>query len=195
MDLTKEEIQRYSRQLQLPGWGVETQLKLKTARILVIGAGALGCAVLQNLSLAGVGTLGIADDDIVSLTNLQRQVLFDVSDIGSSKAQTAKNKIEKLNPFVKVELFGERIFEGNVLSILKEYDVIVDGSDNFETKYLLNDACVILNKPLVSGSIEGFEGQVAVFNFMDGPTYRCLFPEQASKENTSDCNTIGVTTT
>lgn len=158
-----------------------------------MGAGALGCAVLQNLALAGIGTLGIVDDDFISISNLQRQVLFTQEDIGVLKAENAKQKIKKLNSFVKVELFNERIVEGNVLTILNDFDIIVDGSDNFSTKYLLNDACVILDKPLVFGSIEAFEGQVSVFNFMNGPTYRCLFPFNFSA-NSNDCNSIGVTT-
>lgn len=192
--LSDVEKKRYSRQMQLHGWGSETQLKLKNARVLVVGAGALGCAVLQNLALAGIGTLGIVDDDFISISNLQRQVLFTQEDIGVLKAENAKQKIKKLNSFVKVELFNERIVEGNVLTILNDFDIIVDGSDNFSTKYLLNDACVILDKPLVFGSIEAFEGQVSVFNFMNGPTYRCLFPFFNFSANSNDCNSIGVTT-
>jgi sulfur-carrier protein adenylyltransferase/sulfurtransferase len=191
--LSIEEKERYARQLQLPGWGEEAQLKIKAARVLVVGAGALGCAVLQNLARTGVGKLGIADADVISSTNLQRQVLFDERDIGKLKTETAKEKIQLMNAFVDVQLFSERITVHNVSEVFEGYDIIVDGSDNFETKYLLNDACVMLNKPLISGSIEQFEGQVSVFNYKDGPTYRCVFPEAPAKEFSTDCNTMGVT--
>lgn len=192
MKISEAEFERYSRQMQLPGWGEAAQLKLKNAKVFVVGAGALGCAVLQNLARTGVGRIGIADDDRIALSNLQRQVLFDDGDAGRLKVECAKEKLERINPFVKSEVFSGRIHAGNVLGIIENFDVIVDGSDNFETKYLLSDACVISGKPLVAASIEGFEGQVSVFNYKEGPTYRCLFPRAPLKDISPDCNSIGV---
>lgn len=195
MSLTEIEKQRYARQIMLPGWGIETQLLLKQARVLVVGSGALGCAVLQNLARAGVGTLGIADDDVVSVSNLQRQVLFDEGDVGFLKAVKAAEKISAINSLITTEIFCERVYPGNVVQLLEKYDVIVDGTDNFSSKYLLNDVCVLLNKPLVAASIEGFEGQLSVYNYKNGPSYRCIFPHPAVTSSATDCNAIGVSPT
>lgn len=192
-EFTQEELELYSRQLLLPGWGEETQLLLKSARVLVIGAGALGCAVLQSLARSGVGALAVADDDLVSLSNLQRQSLFDQNDIGKKKIIAAAEKIRKINPHISVEPYDLRVTAANVLQAIESFDVIVDGSDNFAAKYLLNDACVISHKPLVFGSVEAFEGQVSVFNYRNGPTYRCIFPQPPVAGAAPDCSTIGVT--
>ena len=175
--LSQEEQYRYSRQLILPEIGVEGQLKLKAAKVLVIGAGGLGCPVLQYLAAAGVGTIGIVDGDAVEESNLQRQVLYTTADIGTNKTLAAKTKIQALNPFIAVTEHLFHVDKENILPLVEAYDIVVDGTDNFATRYLVNDACVICNKPLVFGSIFKFEGQVAVFNYLDGPTYRCVFPE------------------
>ena len=194
MKLSTEEIERYSRQIVLPGWGNETQGKLKSAKVLVIGAGGLGCSILQTLSLAGAGKLGLVDFDKISVSNLQRQVLYTSNDVGKLKTEVAKEKIKALNPFTEIEIFSQKLHKENVLSIISEYDLVIDGTDNFETRYLINDACVILHKPWIFGSIHQYEGQVSVFNYNNGPTYRCLFPEPPQRENAPDCNTAGVIT-
>ncbi len=190
--LSPKEYVRYQRQLILPEIGEAGQLKLQSAKVLVIGAGGLGCPVLQYIAAAGIGTIGIVDGDTVDESNLQRQILYTSSDVGKQKAVVAKQRIEQLNPFIKVKAHVGYIDIGNVLEIIKAYDVIVDGSDNFSTRYLVNDACVMLSKPLVFGSIFKFEGQVSVFNYNDGPTYRCLFPEPPASDDAPDCATIGV---
>lgn len=195
--LNEKEIARYNRHLILSGFGVEAQEKLKAAKVLVIGAGGLGCPILQYLSAAGVGEIGIVDFDTVDESNLQRQVLFSVSDVGKSKAETAAEKLVQQNPFVKFKVCNFRLTNKNTLALLKEFDVVIDGSDNFSTRYLVNDACVILGKPLVYGSIYKFEGQVSVFNFIDkkgelGPNYRCLFPNPPAAGSVPNCSEIGV---
>ncbi len=192
--LTKEEIRRYNRQLLLPQMGVAGQERLKNARVLVIGAGGLGCPVMQYLCAAGVGHIGIADFDVVEETNLQRQVLFNVSDVGKSKAKTAKEKLQKQNPYVTVEVFNTKLSTENTIDIFSEYEIILDGTDNFATRYLVSDACFLLKKILVSGSIYKFEGQVTVFDFTreDTPTYRCLFPSPPAAEHALSCAEIGV---
>lgn len=190
--LTDKEKYRYSRHLLLDKVGEQGQEKLKAAKVLVIGAGGLGCPVLQYLTAAGVGTIGVIDFDVVDETNLQRQILFTTNDIGKNKAQTAKERLEQLNPFVKFEVFAEKLTPKNALSIFKNYDVVVDGTDNFSTRYLVNDACVITNKPLVYGAIYKFEGQVSVFNYQNGPTYRCLFPEPPKAGSVPNCFDVGV---
>lgn len=193
--LTQPEKQRYSRQTMLPEIGMEGQLKLKAAKVLIIGAGGLGCPVLQYLAAAGVGTIGVADFDKVEESNLQRQILYTTHDIGKYKAAVAKEKIEVLNPFIAIDAHIANVTKENVIQLLEPYDVIVDGSDNFATRYLVNDACVILNKPLVFGSIFKFEGQVSVFNYQDGPTYRCVFPELPQPDEMPNCAAIGVVAT
>lgn len=195
--LNQQEINRYSRHIILPEIGKEGQEKLKAAKVLVIGAGGLGCPILQYLTAAGVGNIGIIDFDVVDESNLQRQILFQVDDIGKPKAQVAAEKLKKQNPFVNFQVFEKSLETSNALDLIKNYDLVVDGCDNFATRYLVNDACIILNKPFVFGSIFKFEGQVSVFNLKDshgnfGPTYRCLFPEPPSQDEAPNCATIGV---
>jgi sulfur-carrier protein adenylyltransferase/sulfurtransferase len=192
---TNEEKERYSRQTILAEIGVEGQERLKAARVMVVGAGGLGCPVLQYLVAAGVGAIGIADGDIVSLSNLQRQILYTANDIGKGKAATAAEKLSALNPNVRIQVFPVFIDAANVLAIFNDYDLVVDGSDNFATRYLVNDACVIQGKPMVSGAIYKYEGQVSVFNYQNGPTYRCLFPEPPGAGESPNCADIGVLAT
>ena len=179
----------------LPEIGIEGQEKLKAAQVLVVGVGGLGCPVLQYMAAAGVGTIGIADGDTIEAGNLQRQVLYTEQEIGQGKAETAIGKLKLLNQHVHFQLHKIFIDAGNVLEILKEYDVIVDGSDNFATRYLVNDACIMLNKPMVFGAIYKFEGHVSVFNYNSGPTYRCIFPEQPGADESPNCADIGVIAT
>lgn len=190
--LTDKEKYRYSRHLLLDKVGEVGQEKLKSAKVLVIGAGGLGCPVLQYLTAAGVGTIGVIDFDVVDETNLQRQILFTINDIGKNKAITAKERLAQLNPYVKFEVYPEKLTPKNALEIFKHYDIVVDGTDNFSTRYLVNDACVITNKPLVYGAIYKFEGQVSVFNYKNGPTYRCLFPEPPKAGSVPNCSDVGV---
>ncbi len=193
--LSVTEKNRYGKQIILPEIGIEGQEKLAAAKVLVIGAGGLGCPVLQYLGAAGVGTIGIVDGDNVDLSNLQRQVLYNQSDIGKSKAYIAAQKIAALNSHVKLLPVKMFINHTNALDLIKNYDIIVDGSDNFPTRYLVNDACVLLNKVMVSGAIYKFEGQVSVFNYNGGPTYRCIFPEPPGEGESPNCSDIGVIAT
>jgi molybdopterin/thiamine biosynthesis adenylyltransferase/rhodanese-related sulfurtransferase len=186
------ERKRYSRQILLPEMGLAGQERLRSARVLVIGAGGLGCPVLQYLAAAGVGTLGIADDDVVDITNLHRQILYTAEDVGKVKAETAGKKLALLNPFVKFNIIPERLTAENAAGIVKDYDLVIDGSDNFPTRYLVNDICVTLGKPMVFGSILRFEGQVSVFNYKGGPTYRCLFPDAEEGDNCAEAGVIGI---
>ncbi len=190
--LTDQEKYRYSRHLLLDKVGELGQEKLKSAKVLVIGTGGLGCPVLQYLTAAGVGTIGIIDFDKVDETNLQRQILFTINDIGKNKAITAKERLEQLNPLVKFNVYAEKLTSKNALQIFKNYDVVVDGTDNFSTRYLVNDACVISQKSLVYGAIYKFEGQVSVFNYKNGPSYRCLFPEPPKAGSVPSCSDVGV---
>jgi molybdopterin/thiamine biosynthesis adenylyltransferase/rhodanese-related sulfurtransferase len=190
--MTEQENIRYNRQIILPSWGIEAQEKVKRSRVLVIGAGGLGCPVLSYLAAAGTGSIGIMDFDVVEVSNLQRQVLYDMNDLGKNKAMTALQKLNVFNPLVNITAIERGLEKSNALEIIAEYDLVVDATDNFETRYLINDACVILNKPFVFASILGFEGQVSVFNYKDGPTYRCLYPEPPEKENAPNCNENGV---
>ncbi|MFN6945827.1 MAG: molybdopterin-synthase adenylyltransferase MoeB [Cytophagaceae bacterium] len=195
--LSAEELKRYNRHIILPEFGKEAQEKLKAAKVLVIGAGGLGCPILLYLTAAGVGTLGIIDFDSVDESNLHRQVLFSHEDIGKPKAEAAAEKLQKQNPYVNFKIHNTRLEKENALQIFKQYDLVVDGSDNFPTRYLVSDASVMLNKPLVFGSIFKFEGQVSVFNYLKkngekGPTYRCLFPEPPAPDSVPNCATIGV---
>jgi molybdopterin/thiamine biosynthesis adenylyltransferase/rhodanese-related sulfurtransferase len=185
-------MNRYSRQTILPEVGIEGQAKLTNASVLVVGAGGLGCPVLLYLAAAGVGRLGIIDADKVDVTNLQRQVLYITEDEGKSKAETAAKRIQALNPEITIDVHPVWLSKENALNIFSSYDIIVDGSDNFATRYLVNDACVMLGKPLVFGSIFKFEGQVSVFNYKGGPTYRCLFPEPPALGEVPNCSEIGV---
>ena len=190
--LSPQELKRYNRHLILPEFGLTAQQKLKQARVLVVGAGGLGCPILSYLTAAGIGTIGIIDDDVVDESNLQRQVLFDVNDIGFLKAEAAVKKLSVQNPNVGFEVCTERLNNDNALALFHNYDLIVDGSDNFQTRYLVNDACVLSNKPFVYGAIFKFDGQVAVFNYNNGPTYRCIFPEPPAPGEAPNCSDIGV---
>jgi molybdopterin/thiamine biosynthesis adenylyltransferase/rhodanese-related sulfurtransferase len=195
--LTPEELLRYSRHLVLQDFGIENQIKLKNARILVVGAGGLGCPALLYLAAAGIGTLGIVDGDKLELSNLQRQVLYTVSDIGKNKAAAASERLTQLNPHVKIASYPLRLSSDNALEIIRQYDVVVDGTDNFPTRYLINDACVLLDKPFVYASILQYEGQAAVFNLPDksglfGANYRDIFPEPPSAESVPNCEEAGV---
>jgi len=190
--LSPEEKRRYSRQILLSEIGEAGQEKLKLAKVLVIGAGGLGCPVLLYLSASGVGEIGIVDGDAVDETNLQRQILYTSEDVGKPKAATAGKKIAAQNPFVKINAHPVFLSAENAVQFFSQYDLIVDGSDNFPTRYLVNDACVLADKPFVSGSVFRFEGQVSVFNFRGGPTYRCLFPEPPDPREVPSCAQIGV---
>ncbi|MFS4456643.1 molybdopterin-synthase adenylyltransferase MoeB [Maribacter sp. 2304DJ31-5] len=184
--------ERYHRQIILKGFGPENQVKLKRAKVLVIGAGGLGVPVLSYLNAMGVGTLGIVDNDVVSESNLHRQVLYTEDRIGQSKVHAAKEKLRAQNSETEIQDYKTYLDVSNALEIIKDYDLVVDASDNFPTRYLLNDACVLLKKPLVYGALHGFEGQVSVFNYQNGPTYRCLFPNMPKADEVPDCNQHGV---
>ncbi len=190
--LSKEEKERYSRHLILEGFGEEAQLKLKAAKVLVVGAGGLGCPALLYLTAAGVGSIGLIDDDLVSESNLQRQILYSTEDIGESKALVAEQKLKAINPLIDIGAYYGRLTKDGALNIIESYDLVIDASDNFATRYLVNDACVILNKPFVYGAIHKFEGQISVFNYKVGPTYRCLFPEQPEAGEAPACGEVGV---
>src|SRR5437763_112065 len=190
--LSHEEILRYSRHLILPDVGVEGQKKLKAARVLLVGAGGLGSPAALYLAAAGVGTLGIVDFDVVDKTNLQRQVLHGTSTVGVSKLESATQRIHDLNPNVRVEPFETRLTADNALDIIRDFDIVADGTDNFPTRYLVNDACVLLGKPNVYGSIFRFEGQATVFAYEGGPCYRCLYPEPPPPGLVPSCAEGGV---
>ena len=175
--LTPREIRHYSRQIMLPEIGTGGQEKIKRAKVLVVGAGGLGCPVLQYLAAAGVGKIAIAEFDTVNETNLQRQVLYGPGDRGKLKSIIAANRIELLNNLIETEKINLRIDASNSLPVIKDYDIIVDATDNYETRYIINDSCVILNKPMVHGAVYKYEGQVSVFNYLGGPTYRCYNPQ------------------
>ena len=181
IEFTKEELARYNRHIIIPEFGEDAQKKLKAAKVLIIGSGGLGSPALLYLTAAGVGTIGIVDFDVVDDSNLQRQVIFDVREIGKPKVEAAKRRLEALNPHTRFILHNIHINSGNALDIIKDYDVVADGTDNFPTRYLVNDATLILDKPNVYGSIFQFEGQVSVFNYVNrkgerGPNYRDLYP-------------------
>ena len=190
--LTKEEIERYSRHLILPEVGVEGQLKLKNARVLLVGAGGLGAPLALYLSAAGVGTLGLVDFDVVERSNLQRQVIHGTGDIGRKKIESAAASIAAINPNVRVERHELALSIENALDIIKNYEIVADGTDNFPTRYLVNDACVLLGKPNVYGSIFRFEGQASVFAAADAPCYRCLYPEPPPPGLVPSCAEGGV---
>jgi adenylyltransferase/sulfurtransferase len=189
---SNEELVRYQRHLSLQGFGPDAQAALKKSTVLVIGAGGLGCPVLLYLAAAGVGKLIIVDDDLVDLSNLQRQVLYTSEDKGQPKVLCAAKKLGQLNPLIQIEVVKERFNRVNALKLVNSCDVVVDGSDNFATRYLVNDACVISGKPFVFGAIQGFDGQLSVFNFKGGPTYRCLFPEPPAAGTVPNCSEAGV---
>ena len=190
--LSNEEVLRYSRHLIMPEVGMEGQQKLKAARVLCIGTGGLGSPLALYLAAAGVGTLGLVDFDTVDFTNLQRQVIHFTSDVGRSKLESARQKIAAINPFVNVRPFETRLTSQNALEIFSDFDIIVDGTDNFPTRFLVNDACVFAGKPNVYGSIFRFEGQASVFAAKDGPCYRCLYPEPPPPGLVPSCAEGGV---
>ena len=190
----KRQYERYHRQIILPEFGEAGQQKLLEAKVLVIGAGGLGCPVLQYLTAAGVGTIGIVDDDVVSLNNLHRQVLYSVNDIGSSKAERAADTLRKLNPDIRIIAYPERLVNQNALSLIGEFDLIIDGTDNFSTRYMINDACVLLGKSLVYGAISQFEGQVSLFrnSGANDVNYRDIFPDPPKEGEVLNCAEAGV---
>ena len=190
--LTQQELLRYSRHLILPNVELDGQRRLKAARVLIVGAGGLGSPVALYLAAAGVGTLGLVDFDDVDVTNLQRQVLHGTKDVGRPKLMSARERIRDINPYVHVEPHDTRLTSANALEIMREYDLVVDGTDNFATRYLTNDACVLLDKPNVYGSIFRFEGQASVFATSSGPCYRCLFPEPPPPGLVPSCAEGGV---
>lgn len=183
---------RYNRQVQLPGFGEAAQQKLQQARVLVVGAGGLGVPVLQYLTGMGVGIIGMIDGDSISLTNLHRQVLYTERDVGQLKVRVAAKKLAELNSSVHLQPYPTVLTPENALDLIQCYDLVIDATDNFEARYLINDACVILGKPFVYGALYQFEGQVSVFNAHGGPTYRCLYPTPPSAKEIPDCNTAGV---
>jgi len=190
--LSEQDLMRYARHLVLPGVGLEGQQKLMRSSVLVVGAGGLGSPAALYLAAAGVGRIGLVDFDDVEVTNLQRQILHGTSTVGLSKSQSAANRLHDLNPSVDVHSHDVRLTSENAMEILREYDVILDGSDNFPTRYLVNDACVFLGKPDVYGSVFRFEGQVSIFDAKSGPCYRCLYPEPPPPDLVPDCAEGGV---
>jgi len=191
--LTPPEMRRYQRQILLDDIGLEGQLKIKLAKVLVIGSGGLGSSVLQYLTAAGIGHIGIIDFDVIDESNIHRQVLYSQNDIGKLKTIVAEKKLKALNPFVSVNIHNMP-FKQNIqsLSIVNDYDLVIDCTDNFETRYLINDACVLSNKPMVYGAIFKHIGQISVFNLNGGPTYRCLFPEMDQDKRLTDSRNFGV---
>ncbi len=192
IELTKEEYQRYSRHIILPEVGLEGQKRLKAASVLCIGSGGLGSPLLLYLAAAGIGRIGLVDFDVVDSSNLQRQIIHSTSWVGKAKIQSAKERILGINPYCQVDLYETALTSANALDILAPYDVVIDGTDNFPTRYLTNDACVLLNKPNVYGSIFRFEGQATVFNYEGGPNYRDLYPEPPPPGMVPSCAEGGV---
>ncbi|WP_204104846.1 MULTISPECIES: molybdopterin-synthase adenylyltransferase MoeB [Spirulina sp. CCY15215] len=192
IQLNKEEYERYSRHIILPEVGLDGQKRLKSASVLCIGTGGLGSPLLLYLAAAGIGRIGIVDFDIVDSSNLQRQIIHGISWVGKPKIESAKNRIHEINPNCQVDLYETRLSAENALDIIKPYDIVVDGTDNFPTRYLTNDACVLLNKPNVYGSIFRFEGQATVFNYEGGPNYRDLYPEPPPPGMVPSCAEGGV---
>ncbi|MBT4262958.1 MAG: molybdopterin-synthase adenylyltransferase MoeB [Deltaproteobacteria bacterium] len=191
-ELMLPELTRYSRHLLLPEVGETGQKKLKAAKVLIIGAGGLGCPASLYLAAAGVGHLGIIDSDVVEESNLQRQILYNIDDIGISKVECAQEKLSRLNPYIEVKAYNVVLTSQNALGIIKNYDLVIDGTDNFPTRYLVNDACVLLGKPNCYGSIYRFEGQASLFSYKNGPCYRCLVPNPPPPELVSSCAEAGV---
>ena len=190
--LSKAEVQRYSRHLIMPEVCMDGQLKLKQAKVLCIGTGGLGAPLGVYLAAAGVGRIGLVDFDVVDHSNLQRQILFGTKDVGRAKIEAAADRLQDLNPEIQIDRFETRLTSDNALELFKDYDIIVDGTDNFPTRYLVNDACVLLKKPNVYGSIFRFEGQVTIFGYPDGPCYRCLYPEPPPPGLVPSCAEGGV---
>ncbi len=192
INLTQEELARYSRHLNLPEVGLDGQKKIKDSKVLIVGMGGLGNPVSLYLAAAGVGTIGLVDFDVVDVSNLQRQVLFGVDQKNKSKLQSAKERLKNLNPHTTYNLHEVALSSKNALNIIKDYDIVVDGTDNFPTRYLVNDACVLLDKPNVYGSIYRFDGQVSIFNYNKGPCYRCLYSSPPPPELVPSCAEGGV---
>jgi sulfur-carrier protein adenylyltransferase/sulfurtransferase len=193
MNTTKKITERYDRQIKLKQLGDAGQQKLLHAKVLVVGAGGLGCPALQYLTATGIGTIGIVDNDSVALTNLHRQPLYSMDDIGCSKAEVATKKLKQLNPEISILTYNTRLDTSNALTIMEPFDIIIDGSDNFPTRYLVNDACVLLNKPLVYGAVSQVEGQAAVFNYgQQSANYRDLFPQPPKEGEVLNCAEAGV---
>jgi molybdopterin/thiamine biosynthesis adenylyltransferase/rhodanese-related sulfurtransferase len=192
VSLSNDEVLRYSRHLIMPEVGMEGQLKIKAAKVLCIGAGGLGSPLALYLAAAGVGTIGIVDFDVVDFTNLQRQIIHTTADVGRKKLDSAEDKLKAINPNVNVVRFDTRLSSTNALEIFRDFDIIIDGTDNFPTRYLVNDACVLTGKPNVYGSIFRFEGQVSVFGTEEGPCYRCLYPEPPPPGLVPSCAEGGV---
>ena len=190
--LEPEEIQRYNRQILIPEFGLNGQTRLKNAKVLVIGCGGLGSPILLYLTAAGVGTLGIVENDKIDISNLQRQILYSSLVVGLAKISETVNRLTLLNPLVKIKQFPTQLNASNALEIIKDYDIVIDGTDNFPTRYLVNDACVMLNKPFVYGAIHRFEGQITVFNHQNSATYRDLFPTPPPPEQAPNCAEAGV---
>lgn len=190
--INTQDFLRYNRPMSMLEVGLEGQLKIKNARVLVIGAGGLGCPISLYLAASGIGTLGIIDFDIVEIHNLHRQILYTEKDINQSKVDVLKKRLNETNPHVNIHIHNEKLTEDNCSSVFKNYDYIVDGSDNFTTRYLVNDNCVALDKTLVYGSILGFEGQIAVFNHLGSKDLRCVFPEPPSPKKAPNCSLNGV---
>ncbi len=191
-NLSKEEFNKYKRQIIIPEIGIEGQERLKNAKVLIVGAGGLGCPVIIYLSSMGVGHIGIVDYDLVDIPDLHRQILYTYDDIDKPKCLVAKEKIKKINPHTTVNTHFIRLNKENATSIISNYDIVVDCSDNFPAKFLVNDVCVILNKPFVFGTVIKMEGQVSVFNYKNGPTYRCFLNEQPDPLEIPSCSDIGV---
>ncbi|WP_027883230.1 HesA/MoeB/ThiF family protein [Meiothermus rufus] len=189
---TKEELDRYARHIILPGVGGAGQARLRQSAVLVVGAGGLGAPALLYLAAAGVGRLGVVEMDRVELSNLQRQVLYDTSVLGQPKAEVAQARLQSLNPHVQVEVYNRRLEANNARKTLQPYDLVLDCSDNFPTRYLVNDACVLLGKPLVYGAIHQFEGQLSLFHYQGGPCYRCLYPTPPAPGSVPSCAEAGV---
>jgi sulfur-carrier protein adenylyltransferase/sulfurtransferase len=193
--LEADELRRYSRQIRLPSFGIDGQEKLKRASVLIVGAGGLGSPAAMYLAAAGVGRIGVADGDQVDMSNLHRQLLHRTDDVGSFKADSARETLAGINPHVRVDTIGVRVSRENALDLVAAYDVVIDGTDNFPTRYLLNDACVLTGRPLIYGSVDRFEGQVSVFATERGPCYRCLFPtppDPGTVQNCADAGVLGV---
>lgn len=192
MNFSAQELVRYRRHLTLGGFGPAAQARLKASSVLVVGAGGLGCPALLYLAAVGVGRIVVVDADCVELTNLQRQVLYTEADVGEPKAEVAAERLRALNALITVEARAERLARDNALDLVRSCDVVIDGSDNFPTRYLVNDACVLVDRPFVYGAIQRFEGQLSVFNWRGGPTYRCLFPQPPAPGIVPDCAEAGV---
>ena len=190
--LTAQELRRYQRHLSLPGFGRAAQERLKAGKVLVVGAGGLGCPALLYLAAAGVGRIVVVDQDNVESSNLQRQVLYTEEDVGKPKAEVAAQRLRGLNSLIDVVAMVGRFRRDNALDLASASDVVIDGSDNFATRYLVNDACVMANRPFVYGAIQGFDGQLSVFNWRGGPTYRCLFPSPPPAAQAPNCAEAGV---